>query len=140
MSAKPWENEPDEERSEVLSLRYAIIRHPSLKHLCGYVAVPPGHPLHGKHYDAVEAPESSPGVHGGLTYSGDRAPSDPDAGPDWWFGFDCAHHGDLVPGVLAVRAMPARSGEVYRDMAFVRAQIAVLATWLAASAAVENAP
>ena len=50
--------------------------------LCGYVALPKGHPLYGKHYDdlAIEC-------HGGLTYSKFED-------NDWVIGFDCAHGGD----------------------------------------------
>lgn len=35
-----------------------------MKHLCGYLAVPEGHPWYGKHYGDIGAD-----VHGGLTYS-----------------------------------------------------------------------
>lgn len=59
---------------------------------CGYVRVPPGHPWHGKDYDAVDP---YPEVHGGLTF----AEPDTDCGKGgadnaWWVGFDCAHLGD----------------------------------------------
>lgn len=50
--------------------------------LCGYVDVPQGHPMHGKHYDDVAVD-----VHGGLTYSESE-------GDAWRFGFDTAHFGD----------------------------------------------
>ena len=74
----------------------------------GYVAVPPEHPLHGKHY--TEANEMID-IHGGLTYSNlveeikadgwcndtecigfdnfDEIPKD-----YWVFGFDTLHFGD----------------------------------------------
>lgn len=52
-------------------------------------------------------PDTVPGIgeaiekitaHGGLTYSGFW----PDEAQDlWFFGFDCAHSGDLSPGVVA---------------------------------------
>lgn len=54
----------------------------------GYVAIPAGHPWHGKHYDDIAAD-----VHGGLTfaaYGGEDSPW-----PDeklWWIGFDTAHY------------------------------------------------
>jgi hypothetical protein len=51
-------------------------------HRCGYVGVPAGHPMFGKHYDDVEV-----AVHGGLTYS------EEDEGL-WCFGYDCGHWDD----------------------------------------------
>lgn len=106
-------------------------------HWCGYVAVPPGHPLHGKDYDAVGAD-----VHGGLTYanqcSGDichvPAPGEPD--DVWWFGFDCAHCWDFRPGHAALMesvGIPTPDWdreEVYRDLAYVRAECESLAEQL----------
>jgi len=52
--------------------------------LCGYVMVPESHPYHGKGYDNVDVR-----VHGGLTFA-DGFHS------GWWFGFDCAHSGDVI--------------------------------------------
>jgi hypothetical protein len=46
----------------------------------GYVRIPPGHPWHGLHYDAIDAD-----VHGGLTFSLDAD----DGGT--WIGWDDAH-------------------------------------------------
>jgi hypothetical protein len=122
--------------------------------LCGYVAVPPGHQLHG-----VE--EGATGfafvVHGGLTYSGEcnghichvPAPGEPDN--VWWFGFDCSHGFDYSPGLAAlerkhgpamygVSFLPGYSGpdedsgrtEDYRTVEYVRAECARLAEQLAA--------
>ena len=93
------------------------------KYRCGYVGVPPLHPLYGVHYyqkvlhipkgaqtfiikETSEsiAPENVCNVHGGLTYSGNGSypvPSD-----EWWFGFDCAHVGDgyieIPPGEMNI--------------------------------------
>jgi hypothetical protein len=55
----------------------------------------------------------------------------------WWFGFDCAHAGDVSPKMrewektlgLAPRY---RDGDVYRDMAYVTEQVTSLAKQLAA--------
>ena len=67
-----------------------------------------------------------------------------DAEPVWWFGFDCAHAGDLMPGhrsILREIGMPepswaslAGSGyhEVYRTVAYVEGQCAMLAFQLQA--------
>ncbi len=49
----------------------------SLGHVCGYVAVPPGHPLHGVDYrEIAEMP--------GLTFSGRLN----NGGDNWWLGID----------------------------------------------------
>lgn len=79
----------------------------------GYVAVPPGHPAHGKHYDAL----GDLYVHGGVTFAAlfkgdfEAQPSGSDADwivsrakylmpnckvpAGWWvIGFDTYHSGD----------------------------------------------
>jgi hypothetical protein len=63
----------------------------------GYVLIPKGHPMHGKHYDDIDVD-----VHGGLTFS-EKAedckgwqsiePEDMDC---WVVGFDTAHWNDSV--------------------------------------------
>jgi hypothetical protein len=53
-----------------------------------YVRVPPGHPMHSKHYDDVPVE-----VHGGLTF-GRIEPCAHEDGTGYWFGFDCAHYDD----------------------------------------------
>lgn len=118
----PWQNEPDKAvwTDEETGLPCMIVRGP-MGALCGYVGVYPGHPWHrvrynrapGEHVDGErwepgdfgrydERPEGNIEVHGGLTYSeecGGRIchiakPGEPEP---WWFGFDCAHTGDLCP-------------------------------------------
>lgn len=110
----PWLNEPDRvewRMPELPGLVCLAARGPSGS-WCGYVAVPPGHPLHGKGYEDVSC-----SVHGGLTFA-DRcqpgglichvpAPGEPD--DVWWLGFDCAHGGDYSPALKASMAMAARS-------------------------------
>lgn len=82
---------------------WAIIRTPNL-HLCGYVQVPKEHPLYQKPYNDFEV-----SVHGGLTYA-----SEADAPlSGYWIGFDCAHSGDLSPGLSSY------SG-TYRTVLYVR--------------------
>lgn len=106
--------------------RALIVKHPSMGHLCGYVGLPAGHPLHGKGYDEDGVPDE---VHGGWTYAADHAPFEKPDGY-WYFGFDCAHAGDLVPGI-SYRA----SDDVYRDEAFVERQLRdVMPAFNAASA------
>jgi hypothetical protein len=43
-------------------------------------------------------------VHGGVSYADDRVP---DHEPDgrWWFGFDCGHAGDFLPGAPDINKM-----------------------------------
>lgn len=143
----PWLDEPDRAEWRHVGLPCLALRAP-LGHWCGYAAVPPGHPLHGRGYDhevAAGAPlELAISCHGGLTYS-DRCagnichvarPGEPD--DVWWFGFDCAHSGDFVPrSVYLLRQHGLRSAElmadrdVYRELAYVRAATERLAEQLA---------
>jgi hypothetical protein len=67
-------------------------------------------------------------VHGGLTYAEDCVPCEA-ASALWWFGFDCAHAGDLVPS-LAERDY-SHEGEIYRDQQFVVSETQALAAQLA---------
>lgn len=131
----PWQDEPDRKEWKHAGLPCLMSRGPS-GHWCGYVAVPPGHPAHGKHYDGVDV-----NVHGGLTYA-DKCqgaichvpePGDPD--DVWWLGFDCAHARDLSPKSRAWEAAngyaPIRDEE-YRGVPYVTAETERLAEQLAA--------
>ena len=133
----PWNNEPDREDFRAHGLPCFVQRN-NLGAWCGYVGVPPGHPMHGKDYNATNDLD----VHGGVTYSAACAhsichipePGEPDA--VWWFGFDCAHAFDVVPGLNRWRP-PEREqfgsivGEHYRDLGFVRAETERLAAQVA---------
>lgn len=125
----PWNDEPDRVEFEHAGFPCLLLRNPDLGQWCGYVAVPPGHPHHGKDYDQVEVE-----VHGGLTYSGscsEHIYHKPKAGePDdvWWLGFDCGHFMDLTP-YRPDADLPVR--EIYRNVAYVRAQCERLAEQLA---------
>lgn len=58
MPTKPWETEPDELDFEAYGLPCALRRGP-VKAWCGYVGIPPKHPLHGKGYsDHIHAPKT----------------------------------------------------------------------------------
>ena len=91
-------------------------------HLCGYVGVPKGHKLFGKNYDDVGVK-----VHGGLTF-GSKELGD---GKHWFFGFDCAHSGDIC---YYMKDMPMifgdKMGETYKDMNYVEKQVRSLAEQL----------
>lgn len=125
----PWTSEPDRVEFEAKGLPALIVRS-RLGNLCGYVAVPPGHPAHGKDHDSVPV-----NVHGGLTYSArcgsvichKAKPGEPD--DVWWLGFDCAHAFDVVPGLRALY-QATFDGETYKDMAFVKAECEKLAAQL----------
>ncbi len=64
-----------------------------LGYFCGYIGVPHDHPLYGKDYQDVDQDVI---VHGGLTYSENEMPGINLTSNDYWyFGFDCAHSGDI---------------------------------------------
>ena len=66
-------------------LKCAVSQAHEYGHLCGYVRVPPGHPLYGKDYDGIPVE-----VHGGVTFA-EQEPCAHEDGQGWWFGFDCGH-------------------------------------------------
>jgi hypothetical protein len=126
----PWQTEPDrvEWRDEATGYTCLITRHRSFGNLCGYVAVPPGHPLHGKEYEDVDLY-----AHGGVNYSDAcsgqichvPAPGEPDN--VWWFGFDCSHMLDYSPALdmrtrklMGDKWTPPVMPEVYRELDYVR--------------------
>lgn len=140
----PWDDEPDKAQwiDEETNLDCLVVRN-RLGALCGYVGVPPEHPYHGRSYDDLPVE-----VHGGLTYA-DRCVEGgeeqarvchvPEPGrPEdvWWFGFDCAHAWDLIPGMRETYAMAGitrfDTQEVYRTFAYVQNEIRGLAHQLAA--------
>jgi hypothetical protein len=143
----PWDNEPDklQWQDEATGLPCLIVRGPHGA-LCGYVGVAEGHKYFGKDYNDVDVE-----VHCGLTFGNMcQAGADEDThichvpGPGepdhvWWLGFDCAHAGDRSPGYehLTQRGGPIpcswnTSGfEEYRELPYVKNQVAALARQLA---------
>lgn len=131
----PWDSEPDKVQwpDAATGLPCLIVRGPC-GNLCGYVGVPPGHPLYER--DCDDCPVMA---HGGLTFSDrcqsgrpeDRGvchrPAPGESDDVWWLGFDCAHWGDLVPSYPNV-GMP---DELYRDIGYVTDQCRSLAAQLA---------
>jgi hypothetical protein len=129
----PWDSEPDRLEFEAHGFPCLMQRGTS-GGWCGYVAVPPGHPYHGKAWDEL----SSLSVHGGVTYADAchgaicHVPRPGQPEDVWWLGFDCAHAGDYSP--LMARLMAGRlrpDGEVYRTAAYVQAEVEALAAQLA---------
>jgi len=142
----PWQAEPDKLQwiDAATNLDCLAVRN-HMGCWCGYVGVPPEHPLHGKDYQDLDLD-----AHGGLTFADachEDAPIEssichvPFPGrPDgvWWLGFDCGHWMDFMPGhqarARALGILPYRdAGEVYRDLSYVRAECARLAEQLAAA-------
>lgn len=138
----PWQREPDFVRFRHLGLPCLITRQDHSGHLCGYVAVPLGHPWHGEDYDAIDAE-----VHGRITYCNPCAhnvchvPKPGESDDVWWVGFDCAHGmsdyrpfkvpipDGLTPELLAlVTQLEAFNAHgTYRDLAYVHAEVLGLA-------------
>ena len=81
--------------------------------LLGYVGVKKNHDLHGKHYDDVSKTVEA---HGGLTYSGYL-----ENDKQWYFGFDCGHHNDYIPGLCSGNPIN------YKDEDYVENQCLLLA-------------
>ena len=132
----PWIDEPDREEFRSHDLPCIIRRHKELGFLCGYVAVPPGHPLHGVSYqDAYQLVRLR--AHGDVNYSKPcdedvchvPAPGEPD--DVWWFGFHCGYGWDYIPahGPWLKREPDLES---YRDINYVRVAVEMLAIQLAA--------
>ncbi len=152
---REWEAEPDKVVwvDDATGLDCMVHRGPAGA-LCGYVGVPEGHPWFGVDYmrpvGAVDVlmdwddefaltPCGAISVHGGLTYSdhcqGDICHQPQPGRPEkvWWFGFDCAHAGDLVPGLVEVWAEAGLGidSETYKNIAFVKREVEHLAQQLA---------
>lgn len=125
----PWQQEVDRLEWRHNGFPCLMVRHASFGHWCGYVGIPPGHPYYEKNYDDVPVE-----IHGGLTYASQcnghvchvAMPGEPEH--VWWLGFDCAHLGDLSPGMSADYRVSSR--EQYRTLAYVQRETNELATQL----------
>ncbi len=144
----PWMNEPDKVQwvDEDTDLDCLANRGP-MGNWCGYVGVPPGHPLHGKDYDEVYDLRPDIDVHGSLTFAGGCDEDAPEGHgichiplpgrPDdvWWLGFDCGHGMDVIPYLLSIEGPtpPGRPwGEpTYKTLAYVQFECRRLARQLA---------
>jgi hypothetical protein len=127
----PWDTEPNRWEDRHAGFPVLAVRNDTGA-WCGYVGVPPGHPWRGQGYDDVDVQ-----VHGGLTYAGlcngliCHVPREGEPAEVMWFGFDCAHAGDLVPGFTHFHAL--EGGDVYRTLEYVQAQARALAEQAAAA-------
>lgn len=145
----PWQDEPDKIQwlDEATGLPCLANRNDRIGHWCGYVGVPPGHPLYEVSYHIHETDFE---VHGCLTFSGhcdghichEVEPGEEDS--IWWLGFDCGHAGDRSPGGLdhldpGLQFFVALAGDsadeyggTYKTLEYVKAECRKLATQLAA--------
>jgi hypothetical protein len=153
-----WQDEPDKVQwTDGATGLVCLARRGPLGSWCGYVGIAPDHPLFEVEYSTCPTmcgadycehrPETALDVHGGITYSDACQETEqpygichiPEPGqPDhvWWFGFDCAHAGDLVPGLFVdIRAylpLLKPGSDIYRDLAYVQAECRRLAAQLQA--------
>lgn len=134
----PWQREPDKRQWLTAAGLPGLIVRNRLGALCGYVGVPETHKFYGKDYDHSATRKLR--VHGSLTFANKCSPDHsgichvPEAGePDsvWWLGFDCAHLDDVVPKVASELRGHYCDGEVYRDLAYVTAEVEQLAEQIA---------
>ncbi|WP_322966021.1 hypothetical protein [Sphingomonas fuzhouensis] len=125
----PWAQEADKVAwtDHLTGLGCIIRRSPVGRHLCGYVSVPPGHPLFGRRIGTLG--DHLIGVHNGLVYAAACQAWEPEevsvchpsehrvqrivpgsfrqnvhmneaaaSGDDaWWFGFSCDQVDDITP-------------------------------------------
>jgi hypothetical protein len=160
----PWETEPAELdfTDDATGLACRIIRHPSMLHLCGYVRLPEGHPLHDVPYNAevpqalqkakdalMEQPVGKRGAIDVFCMAGRGARSgdlfdvhgsitysgDLKRDGGFWYGFDCSHCDDLSPGLARHYPRSFADDLQYRDIEYVKAECVSLAKQLAAMTA-----
>jgi len=143
------------EKGKFYGLDYKILEMVG-SHLCGYVRVPRSHPWYMVDYSTCtlkehckdeegedtwcceHSPASQILVHGGITLSDRMLLFEMRLFNRWWlrfysywwFGFDCAHAGDLV-GWDMRQLIPTEPGAVYRDVSYVRNECTKLAFQLA---------
>lgn len=146
----PWTSEPDklQWQDETTSYPCLIVRS-HIGALCGYVGITAAHPWFGKSYSEVDEEVA---CHGGLTFSDMcqsgkteksicHVPDDGESADIWWFGFDCAHAGDICPAMNALLPLRApynrdvyscNKRDVYCDLAYVKRETENLALQLRA--------
>ena len=127
INKQPWLDEPNEMEFEHCGLKCKILRVLTIGHLCGYVGIPENHRFYKKSYDDLNEINELE-VHGGLNFAGKINAKD----GLWFFGFDAAHCGDLIP---FMPPGPFRSSiyesQEYRDISFMEKECEKLAEFLA---------
>lgn len=126
----PWDNEPDRFDFVHAGFICFVLRNHS-GNWCGYVGLPPEHPLYAVPYNSYDTmPDFD--VHGGLTYSGLCDPPIcheplPDLSDTelWWLGFDTGHYMDDTPSVYFFSSGAGKA--TYKDMQYTIAETKKLA-------------
>lgn len=106
----PWAGEPNTASIGTDDgYRFLVARNETMGHLCGYLAIPKGHPWANQHAPQLAHVQ----VHNGISYScpveltsmASRCPA------GWWVvGFACANHEhDWIPGLPRLNNAPYRS-------------------------------
>ena len=135
-----WDDEPDKVSWVDEATRLpCLAKRNTFGAWCGYVGVPPEHPL----YRVSDFDDAD--VHGGITYADacqDGPPEQtichvPEPGESdnvWWFGFDCGHGMDLIPGMEALMPSHLQSllgmNSTYRTLEYVKNECVKLARQL----------
>lgn len=138
-SKGPWLAEPDRHEWRHKGVPCLIVRNTFFA-LCGYAAVPPGHPWHGMAFEDVPVE-----VHGGASYSDAcspcglvcHAPLPGEQDNVWWLGFDCGHFRDYAPIMELRRNIALRAPGLlkYRTFEYVKAECESLAEQILKAAA-----
>lgn len=116
-----WTDEPDFLSWKTDEGFHALIIRSNFGHLCGYVGVPGNHSKYGFDYENMDI-----GTHCGLTYSKSGIIEYEEDPSYWYFGFDCAHYGDICPSML----VPTSAYETYKNIDYVKSKIASLSKQL----------
>lgn len=147
----PWQNEPDKIQwlDKATGYPCLIVRN-RYGALCGYVGVNSTHPYYEKDYRDVT---KNLKVHGGVNFSDFCQPASEEEGichkvepgeddKIYWLGFHCGHALDFEPGKGAIFNRNTLSpedlqlmmlkfrDEIYRDVDYVKKQVAYLAKQL----------
>jgi hypothetical protein len=92
---KPWTNEP-RYLAWVHEWLLCVLLRGVHNAWCGYVGLPPWHPLHGAARVDIDAD-----IYGGITWAAGYLRFGPTAEDTalgiWWVGWDCAHAYDITP-------------------------------------------